>query len=110
MIISMQRLDQTAVRALRTLLDGQPTTAAKVEFAWRIAAGSNLARAASVSWTPAGTLHVRARSDAWRHEIARARPIIDARIADLLGPDVVRRITIDTPESAAARGPRRARG
>ena len=99
----MKRLDQTAVSALKTLLDGQPTTAAKVTFAWTIAAGPALARAASVTWSADGTLHVVARTEAWRHELARARPLIARRIADLVGQETVRRIRIDViPDASRA--------
>ena len=91
----MKRLDQTSVDALRLLLDGQPTTEAKVSFAWTIAAGPTLSRAATVAWSPAGVLRVRARTEAWREEIRRARPLIAKRVADLLGDGVVRQITID---------------
>ena len=99
----MKRLDQTAVSALKTLLDGQPTTDAKVTFAWTIAAGPTLARAASVSWSDDGTLHVIARTEAWRHELARARPLIARRLADLVGQEAVRRIKIEVvPEASRA--------
>ena len=91
----MKRLDQTAVDALRSLLDSQPTTEAKVAFAWTIAAGPTLARAATVTWSENGTLRVTARTDAWRQELARARPLIARRVADLVGPQVVRQIAID---------------
>jgi hypothetical protein len=91
----MKRLDQAAVSALRTLLDTQPTTEAKVTFAWTIAAGPTLARAASVAWSDSGTLHVVARTEAWRQELARARPLIARRVADLVGPETVRRIVIE---------------
>jgi hypothetical protein len=91
--IPMKRLDQTAVSALKTMLDTQPTTEAKVSFAWTIAAGPALARAATVSWSETGTLHV----------MARARPLIARRVADLVGQDVVRRIAIDVvPEQRLA--------
>jgi hypothetical protein len=90
----MKRLDQTSFGALRTLLDGQPTTDAKVAFAWTIAAGPTLSRAAAVSWSD-GTLRVVPRTDAWRQELSRARPLIARRMSDLVGPGVVRRITID---------------
>ena len=96
----MKRLDQAALSALKTLLDGQPTTNAKVTFAWTIAAGPALARAASVTWSDNGTLHVVARTEAWRHELARARPLIARRIADLVGQEVVRRIEIDVVPDA----------
>jgi Dna[CI] antecedent, DciA len=92
---SMKRIDQTAVSALKGWLETQPTSEAKVSFAWTIAAGPALARAATVTWSENGTLHVLARSEAWRQEISRARPLIARRVADLVGPDVVRRIAID---------------
>ena len=91
----MKRLDQTAVSALKTMLETQPTTDAKVSFAWTIAAGPTLARAATVSWSEGGTLRVVARTEAWRQELSRARPLIARRVADLVGQDVVRRITIE---------------
>lgn len=90
----MQRLDQTALRALRILLDRQPTTEAKIAFAWTIAAGPALARAATVSWSFDGVLRVRARSEQWQTEVTRARPLITERLAQLLGPGVVRRVVV----------------
>jgi hypothetical protein len=91
----MERLDHAARGALKTMLDGQPTTEAKVSFAWMIAAGPALARAATVTWSEDGMLHVVARTEAWRQEFLRARPLIARRVADLVGPGVVRRIAID---------------
>lgn len=94
----MEPLNTTATRALRTLLSGQPTTEAKVAFAWQIAAGPALGRAATASWSEDGLLHVRARTDAWCQEIRRARPMITERLGHLLGPDVVRRLVIDSED------------
>ncbi len=91
----MKRLDQAAIAALKSILETQPTTEAKVSFAWTIAAGPTLARAATVTWSETGTLRVVARTEAWRQELARARPLIARRVADLVGEDVVRRIAID---------------
>ena len=99
--MSLTRLDRTAVGALRTMLEAQPTTGAKVTFAWTIAAGPSLARAADVSWAESGTLHVRPRTEAWRQELIRARPVIADRLASLLGPGVVHRISVDrAPDQA----------
>jgi predicted nucleic acid-binding Zn ribbon protein len=89
----MERLDSTAVRALRTALDQQPLTEAKVRFAWTLAAGPALARAATVHWAD-GVLSVRAKSDAWRQELARSRGVLLGRIAQILGPGAVRSISI----------------
>jgi hypothetical protein len=90
----MEPLSGTAIGAMRLMLSQQPNTEAKVAFAWAIAAGPALKRAASVQWTTDGTLVVTARTDDWRREIARARPTIAARMATLLGPDVVKRLTV----------------
>ncbi len=93
-IVAMERLDSTSTRVLRSLLEGQPLTEAKVAFAWRVAAGPALARAATVSWSAAGTMIVRAESSAWRLEIVRAKGLIAERLGWLLGPDAIRRIHV----------------
>jgi hypothetical protein len=97
----MERLDVTSIRALRVIFDGQPMSPGKLEFAWRIAAGPSLARAATLSWTADGTLHVRARSEDWRREILRARGLIAARLSQLLGDDAVRRMAVSARLEAA---------
>jgi hypothetical protein len=91
----MEPLQRTATVALRALLDGQPTTPAKVAFAWRIAAGPALARAGTPRWTDDGTLRVRPRDAAWRRELQHARPVVVERMAQLLGPNVVKRLVVD---------------
>jgi hypothetical protein len=94
----MERLDRTAVNVLKGALDRQPLTEAKVAFAWAIAAGPALARAASVSWNE-GSLTVTAKSATWQREFERARPVIFQRMRQLLGEDAVResRIVSATP-------------
>jgi Dna[CI] antecedent DciA-like protein len=94
----MESLNSTATNALRALLDTQPTSEAKVAFAWQIAAGPVLGRAASTAWSADGLLRVSARTDAWREEIRRARPVILERMRHLLGPEVVRRFVIDSDD------------
>jgi hypothetical protein len=95
----MEPLNTTATRAIPMLLAGQPTTDAKVGFAWQIAAGTTLGRAATASWSNDGVLHVRARTAAWSLEMRRARPMLLERLRHLLGPDVVRRLVIDSDEA-----------
>jgi len=90
----MESLQQTAARVLGPLLDAQPLSPGKVAFAWTIAAGPALSRAGIPTWTPDGTLRVRARTEAWRTELQRARPIVAERLGQLLGPAAVRRIII----------------
>src|SRR5262245_15859953 len=87
----------TATTALRTLLSQQPTTAAKIAFAWRMAAGPGLGRSATTEWSEDGTLRVIARDEAWLRGIRHARHVIKERLVHLLGPDVVRRLVIVGP-------------
>lgn len=93
----MERLDITAARALRTALDTQPVTDAKITFAWTIAAGAAVARAAAVSWSD-GVLRVQPKSEEWRYEIVRAKRVIQSRMDGLLGAGVIRRLVVlDAP-------------
>jgi predicted nucleic acid-binding Zn ribbon protein len=97
----MERLDRTAVRAVRQLIADQPLTDKKVAFAWTLAAGPTLARASRVSWSD-GVLRVEASTETWRRELARARPVLIKRIEELLGEGVVRTITVVLSSRAAA--------
>jgi len=99
----MEPLDITATRAVRHLLADQPTTPAKINFAWMVAAGPQLGRAATITWID-GTLHVLARDEAWRREISRARSVIAERLSQLLGPDVVRTIRVRAAGAARRAG------
>ena len=91
----MQRLQHTAARGFSALLRPQPTTAAKVAFAWKLAAGPALGRAGTPEWADEGTLRVRARNEVWLREMRHARPLILERITELLGAGVVRRFIIE---------------
>ncbi|HEY7475911.1 MAG TPA: DciA family protein [Vicinamibacterales bacterium] len=91
----MQPLRTASTRALQFLLNDQPVTAAKVTFAWQVAAGPAMARATSLAWSDDGLLRVRTRDGAWRREVARARPMIAQRLELLLGPGVVRKIVVE---------------
>ena len=91
----MESLHSTAGDVLRHLLASQPTTPAKVAFAWRMAAGAALGRAGEPAWRNDGVLVVRASTDAWKKEMKRAAPMLLARLHELVGKDVVRRIVIE---------------
>jgi hypothetical protein len=91
----MEPLQHTATVAMRSLLDGQPTSPAKIAFAWRLAAGPALGRAGDPNWSTDGTLRIRARDATWRREIQHARPIVMERLTQLLGPGVVRQIVVE---------------
>jgi hypothetical protein len=93
----MEPLRDTATDAVGRALSDQPTTVAKVTFAWQVAAGAAMARAARVVWTGDGTLRLLPRDATWQREIQRARPVVVGRLTQLLGPDVVRAIVIESP-------------
>jgi predicted nucleic acid-binding Zn ribbon protein len=93
----MERLDRTATRAVRSILQDQPVGQAKIAFAWNIAAGPTLAAATSVTWRDDGILCVWAKTDEWRQEAQRARAVLFERITQLVGPGVVRDIKVLSP-------------
>lgn len=93
------------------MLSTQPETPAKLTFAWQVAAGPAIGRATTVTKLDDGRLHVLARSDAWRREIARGRPMLVERLRQLLGADAIRGLVIEggDREDQARRGARRRR-
>ena len=82
--------------ALGTLLRGQPLSPGKVSLAWSAAVGRTIGRFTSVALGPDGTLTVAATDVAWAREIHRSRPVIAARLTQLLGDGVVTRIDISS--------------
>lgn len=91
----MRQIHCTIPAALEALLAPQPLTPAKVAFAWRVSVGPALARATTVTREANGTLRVAAGSAHWRREVRRAAPLIEARLARLLGAGVVTRVQVD---------------
>ena len=98
---AVERIDDTAPRALRIALAQQPDSVGKVLFAWSLAAGPALSRSASVRWTD-GVLHIEAKSRTWRDELLHARPVLMARLTSLLGPGTVQSLHISFVADAAA--------
>jgi len=90
----MESLNNAAADVLRRMLASQPTTPAKVAFAWRMAAGSALGRAGDPTFREDGVLIVQTSSDAWRREMLRATPMLLSRVRELVGGDVVRKLVI----------------
>ena len=80
---------------LTSVVRKAPLTPEKVAFAWRMAVGARVDSATKVELRE-GTLRVVAREAGWRQEIERSAGMIRSRMAALLGPDVVRFITIST--------------
>ena len=90
---AMEALNSTAQQALRTLLEGQPTSPAKVAFAWRTTVGPAVDRVTSVE-LKGYVLHVRTKDATWRREIEHSAALIRNRLARLLGPDIVRGLDV----------------
>ena len=85
----MLRSTDFATSVLANMLERQPMSPGKLQFAWRAAVGPALARAASLDWQD-GRVIVHMSSDEWTREIRRSKPMILERLRLLLGNEVTR--------------------
>ncbi len=91
----MESVAATASHMVKQMLERQPLSPAKVTFAYRVAAGPALAKAASAVWTAqSGVLTLHARGAAWCRELERASPVLRDRMTFFLGPNVVSKILV----------------
>jgi predicted nucleic acid-binding Zn ribbon protein len=79
--------------AMTALLRSTPMSPGKLEFTWKTAVGPAMGRGTSVR-LEGKTLLVDARTAAWATEVARSSAIILRRLQTLLGPDVIRELTV----------------
>ena len=91
----MQPIQQFSSRVLSELIRRQPASQEKTAFAWQLAVGPALARVTTVELA-GQVLRVRAADGRWTVEIARAHHVVLDRLRQLLGPDAVTRIEIDS--------------
>ena len=91
----MQPIQQFSSRVLAELIRRQPASQEKTAFAWQVAVGPALARVTTVELEQ-DVLRVRVSDARWTVEVRRARPIVLARLQQLLGPDAVTRVEIDS--------------
>jgi hypothetical protein len=89
----MRPLSSALPGALAELLRGAPLSPGKVAFAWRAAVGPALERETSVR-LEGGTLIVDAATRQWASEVRRASSTILRRMDTLLGPDVVKELSV----------------
>jgi hypothetical protein len=89
----MKTIGQAAPGAIAALLREAPLSPGKVAFAWKAAVGPAIDRATAVRLENRELL-VDATSAQWAREVARASPVILARLRGLLGPDVIAGITV----------------
>lgn len=79
--------------ALAVILRKAPLTPEKIAFAWRTAVGPSVDRVTTIE-LKGRVLHVRAKDAAWQREVERSAGLIRARLAALLGDDVVRGLEV----------------
>ncbi len=64
----------------------------KVTLAWRLAVGPQIAKVTAVRLVPDGTLHIKTDSQAWINAVRKSTSLIQIRMGDLLGEDLVKRL------------------
>ena len=79
---------------LAEIIRRQPSSPARTTFAWQLAVGPALARATTVELSD-GVLTVHSPDPRWTLEITRARDIVLAARAALLGPAHVKTLRIE---------------
>lgn len=89
----MQPFQSFATGVLGEVIRRQPASPARTTFAWTVAAGPAMARAATVEARD-GTLFITPKDARWSREIERARDTILRRVQHLLGTGAVKAITI----------------
>lgn len=85
------------------LVRSAPLSAEKVLFAWRMAVGAMLARVTAVRLRSDGCLLVHLQDERWRPELQRAAAVVRARMAAVLGDDVLREVCLVGAPQAAVR-------
>jgi len=89
----VQPVQSFAPAVLAAVIRRQPASPARTAFAWSIAAGPAMARAASVDARD-GVLVITPKDARWSREIERSSATILARVQLLLGPDEVTSLRI----------------
>jgi predicted nucleic acid-binding Zn ribbon protein len=80
----VQPFQSFAAGVIADAIRRQPSSPARTTFAWSVAAGPAMARAATVA-LHGGALVVTARDARWAREIERAAPTLLARLQTLVG-------------------------
>jgi hypothetical protein len=91
----MLPIQQLTGGVLARILRRQPSSPGRTAFAWQLAVGPAVARATTVTLSD-GVLRVRATDERWAREIERASGMVLSRLQQLLGPDQVRTVRVET--------------
>jgi hypothetical protein len=78
------------------LVRRQPTTQAKVDFAWRTSVGPAMARVSRAALGERGAVTIHVDDPRWQREIQHALPTLRPRLERLLG-DALTSITVAAP-------------
>ena len=89
----MQPFQSFATGVIAEVIRRQPASPARTKFAWTVAAGPAMARAALVDARD-GILFITPKDARWSREIERSRDTILRRVQHLLGEDAVTAISI----------------
>jgi predicted nucleic acid-binding Zn ribbon protein len=96
----MLPIHQLASSVLGEIIRRQPPSEGRTTFAWQIAVGTVLARATTVRLVN-NVLIVSASDQRWITEIKAARDIVLRRVQQLLGPETVTKIRVESPTAPA---------
>ena len=88
----MRPIQAFSGNVLAEIVQRQPSSPARTAFAWQLVVGSTLARMTSVEMKGT-TLQITAKDERWLKEIDRARPAILPKLQQLLGADVITKIS-----------------
>ena len=89
----VQPFQAFATTALAGVLRRQPSSPARTAFAWSVAAGPAMARAASVEARD-GVLLITPKDPRWGREIERSREMLLHRVQALVGAEAITAIRI----------------
>ena len=95
LVVTMQPIGQVLPRALAQIVRQAPLSAGKVDFAWRSAVGTAMARVSNVR-LEGSVLLVEAQTKQWAAAIMRSTPVILGRLQAMRGADTVREIRLRT--------------
>ncbi len=94
----MERLKSVVPDALADLVRQAPLCPEKIVFAWRATVGPAIDRVTEISHSADGTLTVTVADAAWRREVKNSSRLIVDRLARLLGPGVITRLKVGSPD------------
>ncbi len=91
--VTWQPIGQVLPGALAQIVRDAPLSAGKVDFAWRSAVGTQMAKVSAVRLED-GVLLIEPQTAQWGAAIMRASGLILSRLRSMLGADAVRELRI----------------